>query len=553
MKKQTFNISKKIATIVVLMIFFNQVKSQSDSYFETSKNIEIFTDLYKELDVFYVDDINSGDLMKTAIDEMLSSLDPYTTYIPESDIEDYRFMTTGQYGGIGAMITKRKNFVFISEPYEGFPAQKAGLMAGDKILEINGKSAENKTTEEISSILKGQPNTEVSILIERNEKSFVKKFNREKITVKSIPYFGVLESGVGYIKLRSFTRNCANEVKNALSNLKSQQDLKGIILDLRSNPGGLLNESIDIVNLFVDKGEEIVTTKGKIKDWTKTYVSKKSPIDKKTPLVILINSTSASASEIVSGSVQDLDRGIVIGRKSFGKGLVQQTRKLPYNSQLKVTVAKYYIPSGRCIQALDYSNRNEDGSVGKVPDSLISTFTTRNGREVKDGGGINPDIVIHNDDVSDITISLINKRLIFDFATDFRYKNESIDKVENFEITNEIYNDFISFLSDKDYEYSTATEEALDIFKEITLEEGTSELLEAELSLLLDKIRSNKNNDLINNKEEIKKFLAEEIISRYYYQEGRIKERLKNDKDIEEALRLLKNLDEYNSILRIDE
>ena len=234
-------------------------------------------------------------------------------------------------------------------------------------------------------------------------------------------------------------------MKNALSNLKSQQDLKGIILDLRSNPGGLLNESIDIVNLFVDKGEEIVTTKGKIKDWTKTYVSKKSPIDKKTPLVILINSTSFLSEIVSEDSVQDLDRGIVIGRKSFGKGLVQQTRKLPYNSQLKVTVAKYYIPSGRCIQALDYSNRNEDGSVGKVPDSLISTFTTRNGREVKDGGGINPDIVIHNDDVSDITISLINKRLIFDFATDFRYKNESIDKVENFEITNEIYNDFISF------------------------------------------------------------------------------------------------------------
>ena len=553
MKKQTFKFSKRIVTVVVLILLYTQVKSQSDSFFETSKNLEIFSDLYKELDVFYVDDINSGDLMKTAIDEMLSSLDPYTTYIPESDIEDYRFMTTGQYGGIGAMITKRKNFVYISEPYEGFPAQKAGLMAGDKLLEINGKSAENKTTEEISSILKGQPNTEVSILIERNGISMAKKFNREKITVKSIPYYGILDNNVGYIKLRSFTRNCANEVKNALLDLKSQNVLNGIILDLRSNPGGLLNESIDIVNLFVDKGEEIVTTRGKIKDWTKTYVSKNSPTDQKTPLVILINSTSASASEIVSGSVQDLDRGIVIGRKSFGKGLVQQTRKLPYNSQLKVTVAKYYIPSGRCIQAVDYSNRNEDGSVGKVPDSLISIFTTRNGREVKDGGGINPDIVINNDDVSDISISLINKRLIFDFATHFRYKNESIDKVENFEVTDEIYNDFMSFLSDKDYRYSTATEDALDIFKEITDEEGTSELLELELSSILEKIRSDKKNDLIYNKNEIKKFLSGEIISRYYYQEGRIKERLKHDKDIEEALRLIENREEYNSILRIDE
>ena len=553
MKNKTIQISLKVSLIFIFLFLFLQGKSQTDNYFETSKNLEIFTDLYKELDIFYVDEINSGDLMKTAIDEMLSSLDPYTTYIPESDIEDYRFMTTGQYGGIGAMITKRKEFVYISEPYEGFPAQKAGLMAGDKIVEINGKSAEGKTTEEISSVLKGQPNTEVSILIERNGETFIKTFNREKVTVKSVPYYGFLEDGIGYIKLRSFTRNCANDVKNALTDLKSQQDLKGIVLDLRSNPGGLLNESIDIVNLFVDKGEEIVITKGKIKDWEKKYVSKKAPIDKETPLVILINSSSASASEIVSGSIQDLDRGVVIGRKSFGKGLVQQTRKLPYNSQLKVTVAKYYIPSGRCIQAVDYSNRNEDGSVGQVPDSLISTFTTRNGREVKDGGGINPDIVIKNDEISDISISLMNKRLIFDFATQFRYENEKILEVDNFEIIDEIYKEFISFLSDKEYEYTTATQDALDIFKEIIKEEGTSELLSEEINLLLDKVENNKKNDLANNKEEIKTFLSGEIVSRYYYQEGRIIERLKHDKDIDEALKIFNNIEEYNSILRIDE
>ncbi|MAR39986.1 MAG: peptidase S41 [Flavobacteriales bacterium] len=553
MKNKTIQISLKASLIFILVFLFLQGKSQTDNYFETSKNLEIFTDLYKELDIFYVDEINSGDLMKTAIDEMLNSLDPYTTYIPESDIEDYRFMTTGQYGGIGAMITKRKEFVYISEPYEGFPAQKAGLMAGDKILEINGKSAEGKTTEEISSVLKGQPNTEVSILIERNGETFIKTFNREKVTVKSVPYYGLLEGGIGYIKLRSFTRNCANDIKNALMDLKSQQHLKGIVLDLRSNPGGLLNESIDIVNLFVDKGEEIVITKGKIKDWEKKYVSKKDPIDKETPLVILINSASASASEIVSGSIQDLDRGVVIGRKSFGKGLVQQTRKLPYNSQLKVTVAKYYIPSGRCIQAVDYSNRNEDGSVGQVPDSLISTFKTRNGREVKDGGGINPDIVIKNDEISDISISLMNKRLIFDFATQFRYENEKILEVDNFEITDEIYKKFISFLSNKDYEYTTATQDALDIFKEIIKEEGTSDLLSEEINLLLDKVENIKKNDLENNKEEIKTFLSEEIVSRYYYQEGRIIERLKHDKDIDEALKIFNKIEEYNSILKIDE
>ena len=550
--KKPFSLTK---LVIVFLLFANvlSTSAQNTNYFETSKNIEIFTDLYKELDMYYVDEINSGDLIKTAIDEMLESLDPYTTYIPESDIEDYRFMTTGQYGGIGSMISKRGEYVFISEPYEGFPAQKAGLMAGDKIIEVNGNSAKGKSTEELSSVLKGQPNTEVTILLERDGKTFTKTFNREQVTVKSVPYYGFLKDGIAYIKLRSFTRNCANDIKDALTDLKSQQELKGIILDLRSNPGGLLNESIDIVNLFVEKGEEIVVTKGKIKDWEKSYKARKNPLDLETPLIVLINSNSASASEIVSGSIQDLDRGVIIGRRSYGKGLVQQSRKLSYNSQLKVTVAKYYIPSGRCIQALDYSNRNEDGSVGKVPDSLTSTFYTRNGREVKDGGGVMPDIKIKNDEVADITISIIRKRLIFDFATQFRYKNEEIVEVEEFEITDEIFNDFISFLEDKEYEYTTATEEALDIFKEITDEEGTTELIENEFNLLLEKIKSNKKNDLQNSKQELKEFLANEIVSRYYYQEGRIIERLQHDKDIEESLRLLENLDEYESILKVDE
>jgi carboxyl-terminal processing protease len=553
MTNKRLSLITKLALVFLLSVNVLFTSAQNTNYFETSKNIEIFTDLYKELDLFYVDEVNSGDLIKTAIDQMLESLDPYTTYIPESDIEDYRFMTTGQYGGIGSMITKRGEYVFISEPYEGFPAQKAGIMSGDKIVEVNGKSAKGKSTEELSSVLKGQPNTEVTVLLERDGELLTKTFKREKVTVKSIPYYGFLKDGIAYIKLRSFTRNCANDIKDALTDLKSQQELKGIVLDLRSNPGGLLNESIDIVNLFVEKGEEIVVTKGKIKDWEKSYKARQSPEDLETPLIVLINSNSASASEIVSGSIQDLDRGVIIGRRSYGKGLVQQTRKLSYNSQLKVTVAKYYIPSGRCIQALDYSNRNEDGSVGTVPDSLISTFYTRNGREVKDGGGVVPDIKMKNEEIADVTISIIRKRLIFDFATEFRYKNEEIAAAEDFEITDEIFDDFISFLSDKEYEYTNSTEDALDIFKEITDEEGTSELIEEEFTLLLEKIKSNKKNDLQNSKKELKEFLANEIVSRYYYQEGRIIERLQHDKDIEEALRLLENLEEYQSILKVNE
>lgn len=520
-----------------------------DNYFEISKNIDIFTTLYKELNTFYVDQTDPGKIMKTGIDAMLKSLDPYTSYIPESEIEDFRFMTTGQYGGIGAMITKEGEYVIISEPYENFPAQKAGLMAGDIILEINGVNAKGKTTEEISKVLKGQPNTVVNLLIQRRNKDIPLEvsFNREKISIESVPFSEFINEGIAYVRLRSFTKNCANDLKNAILDLKNKSTLNGLILDLRSNPGGLLNESVDIVNLFVDQGEEIVRTKGKIKSWDKTYVATKPSLDTDLPLVVLINSSSASASEIVSGSIQDLDRGIVIGQRSYGKGLVQQTRKLSYNAQLKLTVAKYYIPSGRCIQALDYSDRNDDGSVGKVPDSLRTSFETRNGRAVKDGGGILPDIIIEKEKYGMIISSLIRKRLFFDYATDYRFINDSIS--ENMIFSNEDFMHFKTYLSDKEYTYKTETEKQLETLKEKSEEEEYFSAITEEYDALFLKMQENKNDDLEKNKDDIKKILTAEIMSRYYYQKGRIRSGLNFDEEVKKAIEILQDKKIYNKIL----
>ena len=541
---------KKIILGLVIIFFTITSLSFTDSYFEIAKNIDIFTSIYKELNTFYVDETDPGKIMKKGIDEMLKSLDPYTTYIPESEIEDFRFMTTGQYGGIGAIITKRGDYIYINEPYEGYPAQKAGLMAGDKILEINGNSAKGKTTEEVSKILKGQPNTLVTLLIERKstELPFEVKFNREKVSVKSIPYSNLSESGIGYIKLRSFTRDCSKEIKNVINDFKNHGEFKGLIIDLRNNPGGLLNESVDIVNLFVDKGEEIVSTKGKIKSWDKKYIARNEPLDKQIPLVVLINSASASASEIVSGSLQDLDRGIVIGQRSFGKGLVQQTRKLSYNSQLKLTVAKYYIPSGRCIQALDYSNRNEDGSVGKIPDSLATEFNTRSGRKVYDGGGINPDIIFKKEKLDNIVVSLFRERLFFDYATDFRIKNEKIS--EDFYFSDTHFEDFVSYLSDKNYTYETETEKTLKKLKLKSIEEDYFTAFSTEYNAMLNKLDENKKDDLYKNKNQIKEILTEEIMSRYFYQSGRIKGSLYFDQEYKKAIEILQNQDEYTSIIK---
>ena len=519
-----------------------------DNYFEISKNLDIFTTLYRELNVFYVDEVDPGSLMKTAIDAMLESLDPYTTYIPESEMEDFKFMTTGQYGGIGAIISKRGDYIIISEPYEGFPANKAGLIPGDKILKVNKKSVKGKTTEDVSKVLKGQPNTSVKLLVERLGKEKPLEFDliREEVKIKSVPFFAEIEDNIGYIKLNAFHRNVSNEVAEAFNKINKDKSLKGLIFDLRGNPGGLLNEAVDVTNLFIDKGLLVVSTKGKIAEWDKLYKTTKEPLDTKIPLVILVDSRSASASEIVSGAVQDLDRGVLIGQRTFGKGLVQQTRKLTYNSQLKVTIAKYYIPSGRCINSVDYSNRNEDGSVGQIADSLKKEFKTSNGRIVFDGGGVNPDIVLERKKYSNILASIMSKRLIFDFANEFYYKNDSI---KNFSINDSLYNEFVEFLKNKEYQYETKTEKALNkMIKDAEKEKYFSDL-KIEINILKAKMDSSKNNDILKFKKEISQILEGEIISRYTLQRGRLENSLKYDQDVKEAISLIQDSEKYNNIL----
>jgi len=539
--------------VLVISVIATSIFSMGfvDNYFEISKNLDIFTTLYRELNVFYVDETDPGDLMKKAIDSMLESLDPYTTYIPESEMEDFRFMTTGQYGGVGAIISKREDYVIISEPYEGYPAHKAGLIAGDKLLEINGKSVKGKSTEDVSKFLKGQPNTTVNIVIEREgvEKPFEVELKREEVKVKSVPYYSMLEGGIGYIKMTSFTRNVSKEVAEAYKELSKENNLKGLVFDLRGNPGGLLNEAVNTTNLFVDKDLEVVSTKGKVKDWDKVYKTLNPPLDKDIPLVVLINSRSASASEIVSGAIQDLDRGVVIGQRSFGKGLVQQTRKLSYNSQLKVTIAKYYIPSGRCIQALDYSDRNDDGSVGSIADSLKTEFKTLNGRSVWDGGGVNPDIILESRKYSNILASIMSKRHIFDFANKYYREHETLPVPSVFEVNNELYNNFVSYLSGKEYEYETRTEKAISRMLKDAKKEKYASDLQTEIDALEVKMEASKTNDIERFKEQISEVIEGEIVTRYYFQNGRIEASLKHDDEVSKAVEILQDQEAYNAIL----
>lgn len=521
-----------------------------DSYFEVSKNLDIFATLFRELNIYYVDDTDPGELMKTGIDAMLESLDPYTNYIPESNIEDYKLMTTGQYGGIGALIQQHGEHVVISEPYEGFGAYKAGLWAGDRLLKIDGKDVTDKSTSEIRDLLLGQPGTTLNITVERpgTEEPIEKKVVREEVKIDDVPYYKMYSNDIAYIKLNGFTESAGAEVKAAFAKLK-EQNAKSLILDLRGNGGGLMKEAIDIVNYFVPKGSEVVSTKGKISDWDKVYKATAMPIDIEIPIVVLIDEMSASASEIVSGALQDHDRAVIIGNRSFGKGLVQQVRPLSYNSKLKVTVAKYYTPSGRCIQKLDYSHKDMDGKVNAIPDSLIREFKTlKTYRPVFDGMGIEPDIKVEKKEISDIATSLYLKNHLFDYATEFKLKNNAIPEVAAFTISDEEYEKFVKFLEGKDYDYTTDSEALLEKLEEAAKADKYFKSLESEYYALLNKLKHNKEEDLFTFKEEIKYILETEIATRYYYQKGKMEASLKTDPVMEKAIEVLSDKQKYDAI-----
>ncbi|AYA37448.1 S41 family peptidase [Hymenobacter oligotrophus] len=533
------------------LVFSLTSATDSERYFEIAKNLDIFATLFKEVNTYYVDEVPPAKLVKTGIDAMLKSLDPYTNYIPEDDIEDFRTMTTGQYGGIGAIVVKRSGKTVVQTAYEGFPAQKAGLLPGDEILSINGVTVEKKNNSDISKLLKGQANSTVKLMVTRygQEQPIEVNITRDKIQVDNVPYFGMITTDIGYLQLSGFTVDASREVRNAVTKLK-EQGAKKIVFDLRDNPGGLLNEAVNISNLFVDKGLDIVSTKGKVTEWNKTYKALDAPLDTQIPMAIITSGRSASASEIVAGVIQDYDRAVVVGERTFGKGLVQATRPLSYNSQLKVTTAKYYIPSGRCIQEIDYSHRAEDGTLGKVPDSLRTAFKTRAGRLVYDGGGVAPDVEVKDKEIADITRVLLQKNYLFDYATRYRAEHQSIPPARDFKLSDAEYQKFTQWVQGKDISYSTPAEKALASLTAQTKEEKHYEDVKLELDAIRKKVTTNKANDLTRFKPEIRELLEQEIVSRYYFQKGQIEATFNDDPNILAAVQLLNDQSRYTTLLK---
>lgn len=523
--------------------------------FDMAKNLDIYNSLFKELSMYYVDSIAVEKIIKENISFMLRRLDPYTEYISEEEMPEFLLQTTGEYGGIGAMITSDTSKVFISEPYEGMPATLAGLQAGDVLLEINGESVVGKTSAFASERLKGQPNTKVKIKFQRPGENKIREvtINRTRIEIDPVTYYGVLPGKIGYIYLSGFTTHSAQSLRSALEDLKTNQDIKSLIIDVRDNGGGVVEDCLEILNYFIPKGELLLTMKGKVRQLDRIYRATQAAIDPEIPLAILVSRQSASASEILAGTLQDLDRAVIVGTRTYGKGLVQSPRQLPYSGQLKLTTAKYYIPSGRCIQAIDYSHRNEDGSVSYIPDSLTSAFQTSKGRPVRDGGGIMSDIVVDKKKIPTMLYYMDAGNIFFNFVVQWRQKHPNIASPENFTLSEEDYREFMTFVKSKSFNYDRQSEKALNNLKEIMEFEGYLDAASDEFKALEDKLKPDLDRDLNLYKEQISDFLTREIMKQYYLAKGEIIYSLREDEDVKKAVEILsdKNLyfEVFNHIL----
>jgi carboxyl-terminal processing protease len=539
-----------VSTAIVLVCASFLASTSSDN-FKIAKNLDIFFSVFRELNLLYVDDIDADKIVKSGIDGMLSELDPYTTFLPEEDIEEFDLATTGEYSGIGAVVGAKNNYIQIVEPYKDFPADKVGLVSGDLILSIDNVSLQGKTTTEASNLLKGEQGTKLDMRVVKIKTSDTVNvmLTREKIHISGIAYSGILNDSIGYIALSTFTQNCQKDFKNVLRKLETTKQMKSLVIDLRGNTGGLLDAAVDIVGMFVKKGTEVVYSRGRIKDFDFSYKTKEEPLQLNIPIVVLVNSGSASSAEIVAGALQDLDRAVIVGTRTFGKGLVQTVRPVGYNSRIKLTTAKYYIPSGRCIQAHNFSERNEDGSIATIPDSLKKEFNTMRGRKVYDGGGIMPDIEVKTDEFSDIAICLVLRNLVGDYALKYFTEHEQIAEPENFKITDVDYLDFINFLSDKEYDYQTKTENLIETLSKEIKNGKYDENIHAQVDALKNQIEHDKNKDLQKHKDEISQLIDEEIASKYYYQQGRIRKMLTTDKQLYAAINILFNQNKYKEIL----
>jgi carboxyl-terminal processing protease len=518
--------------------------------FEISKNYDILHALYRELDQFYVDSVKPEKALKSAINGLMSTYDPYTNYMAETETDELKFLTTGEYGGVGAMIGPRNGHVVVLEPYEGLPAQKAGLQYGDILLEIGGVKMVGDNMSRASELLKGQPGTSVKVTYTREglKKPVEKTILRELVVINQVTWHGLVDGKTGYINLSGFTGKSSQEVRAALLDLKKMGAEK-LIIDLRGNGGGLLDEAVSICNLFVPKGQEIVSTRGKVHQWDKTYKTTREPIDTVMPIVVMVNSGSASSSEIVVGALQDMDRAVILGTRSYGKGLVQTTRSIPYNGLLKITTAKYYIPSGRCIQAIDYSNRNEDGSVGRIPDSLTKVFHTRIGRQVRDGGGISPDIECKDERGADITYDLMDSLYFFDYANQYFRKHEKIAPVADFKITDADYADFLAYVKSKGFSYVSPSKKLMEKLKEAMKKDDFTSSAKTEITALESKLNRSLDENFATFREEIELMLSTEIVSRYYFQRGELQQSLKFDPCLKRSVEVLQDMDLYRKTL----